>query len=183
MTRLVLVRHGQAAAGWDADLDPGLSEAGRAQADATAAILVASLAPQLLCTSPLRRTRQTAAPLEAAWARTAGVEAGVGEIVSPTEDLAGRTSWLRGIMAGHWSSADAELQPWRQGVLDVLTRLEVDTVVFTHFVAINVAVGAATGDDRVTCFLPDNCSRTILDVVDGELRLVALGTEANTVVR
>jgi broad specificity phosphatase PhoE len=53
-------------------------------------------------------------------------------------------------------------------------------VVFSHFVAINVAVGEATGDDRVTVFSPDHCSVTVLDVVDGTLRLVERGAEAAT---
>jgi broad specificity phosphatase PhoE len=183
VSRVVLVRHGQAAAGWDSHPDPGLSEVGRAQAEAVASDLFADLAPRALLTSPLRRTRETAAPLEVAWGLTARVEPGVGEIVSPTEDLSERTAWLRRIMVGDWAAAGADLRLWRQGVLDTLTRLVGDTVVFTHFVAINVAVGAATGDPRVTCFLPDNCSRTILDVVDGGLRLLALGAEAHTTVR
>ena len=37
MTRLILVRHGRAAGGWDDDLDPGLDDLGRAQAEAMAA--------------------------------------------------------------------------------------------------------------------------------------------------
>ena len=37
MTRLYLVRHGRAAAGWDTDPDPGLDEIGRGQAQAVAA--------------------------------------------------------------------------------------------------------------------------------------------------
>ena len=55
------------------------------------------------------------------------------------------------------------------------------TVVVTHFVAINVAVGAATGDDRLVCFRPDNCSRTVLDNDGGRLRLVELGAEVDAV--
>jgi broad specificity phosphatase PhoE len=183
VTTIVLVRHGQAAAGWDGHVDPGLSDLGRAQAEGVAADLVAGLTPQAIVTSPLRRARETAAPLEAAWGLTARVDPGVGEIVSPTEDLTERAVWLRGIMAGGWSSAGPELQPWRQGVLDALTRVEGDTVMFTHFIAINVAVGAATGNDRVTCFLPDNCSQTTLEVVDGRLHVVTYGAEADTVVR
>ena len=53
-------------------------------------------------------------------------------------------------------------------------------VIFSHFVAINVAVGEATGDDRVAPFSPDHCSVTVIDVVDGALRLVERGTESVT---
>ena len=39
MARLHLIRHGQAAAGWDADPDPGLDDVGRAQAAGVAATM------------------------------------------------------------------------------------------------------------------------------------------------
>ena len=62
MSRLVLVRHGRAAAGWDADADPGLDATGREQADAVAAAL-APEGPLPVVVSPMRRTRETAAPV------------------------------------------------------------------------------------------------------------------------
>jgi broad specificity phosphatase PhoE len=52
-----------------------------------------------------------------------------------------------------------------------------DTVVFTHSVAINVAVGFALGDDRVTCFRPANCSCSLLELQDRQFRIVELGSE------
>jgi broad specificity phosphatase PhoE len=64
--------------------------------------------------------------------------------------------------------------------VDALLALPHPMVVVTHFVAINVAVGIAEGDDRVACFEPDNCSVTVLDVEDGRLRLVRRGTERAT---
>ena len=33
MPLIYMIRHGEAASGWDADMDPGLSEKGRAQAE------------------------------------------------------------------------------------------------------------------------------------------------------
>ena len=32
-TRIYMIRHGKAAAGWDGDADPGLDDVGRAQAE------------------------------------------------------------------------------------------------------------------------------------------------------
>ncbi len=60
MSRLILVRHGRAAGGWDDDLDPGLDELGRAQAEAMAD-LVAPRGPLPILVSPMRRCRETAA--------------------------------------------------------------------------------------------------------------------------
>lgn len=178
----MLIRHGQAAAAWDQDHDPGLDDVGRKQADAMASA-IAPHGPRPLVVSPLRRTRETAAALEAVWNATARVEPSVGEIPSPTDDLGARGEWLRAVMRGTWPTQPEELQVWRDGMLDALRAMTIDTVVVTHFIAINAAVGAATGDDRLVCFAPDNCSCTVLDVgPSGALTVVELGAEATTVV-
>jgi broad specificity phosphatase PhoE len=180
--RLTLVRHGRAAAGWDGHHDPGLDETGRAQADALAADIGAA-GPIAIVVSPLRRTRETAVPLEARWGVEARVEPAVAEIPSPTDDLAARTAWLRTLMGGTWSDHAPELRGWCDGVVGALLALPSDTVVVTHFVAINVAVGRATDDDRAMCFQPDYCSQTVLEHDGERLSLVALGRDATTTVR
>ncbi len=181
MARIHLIRHGEAAARWDQDLDPGLSELGRAQAAAVAE-LFAGQAPLSLISSPLKRCRETSEPLAARWGVAPTIEPAVAEIPSPAERLDDRAAWLWDIMQGGWGQADASLEAWRRGVIGVLQALETDSVVFSHFVAINVAVGAATGDDRVLCFRPTNCAVTILDNSGGALSLIELGAEADTVV-
>lgn len=175
MPRLVLVRHGRAAAGWGEDPDPGLDDVGRAQAEAMADAL-GSRGPLPIVVSPLRRTRETAAPLEARWEVDARVDAAVGEIESPSADLAARDTWLRALMQGAWADAP-DLGWWRRRVIDGLAAIEGDAVVVSHFVAINVAVGHATGDDRVVCFVPDNCSRTVIDVDGDAFAIVELGEQ------
>jgi broad specificity phosphatase PhoE len=183
MTRLYLVRHGQPLARYDQDHDPGLDEVGRAQAESAAADL-APLGPLPIVTSPLRRTRETAAPFERQWDVTASVEPAVGEINSPTDDLAERSAWLGEILRRNrrWSELDAEQQRWRDGVVDALRGVDADTVVVSHFIAINTAVGAATDDDRVLNFRPDNCSCTVLESDGHSLTLIELGRERETVV-
>jgi broad specificity phosphatase PhoE len=179
VSRLVLVRHGRAAAAWDADLDPGLDAEGRVQAEAMATALSTD-GPLPVIVSPLRRTRETAAALERAWGVVAAVEPAVGEIRSPVDDLAGRGAWLRALHAGRWPEQDDALQRWRDRVLAALGELDRPTVVITHFFGINVAVGAASGDERLVCFRPDHCSRTVLENDRGRLRLVQLGAEGST---
>jgi broad specificity phosphatase PhoE len=174
-----LVRHGKAAASFSEASNPGLDDTGAAQAEAMAERL-APLGPLPIVTSPLRRTRETAAPLERRWRFTARIEPAVGEIPSPMEAPAARGEWLRGVMAGAWSAQSEDLKLWRQDVADALLALQRPTVVVTHFVAINVAVGIAEGDDRVIGFTPDHCSVTVLDVEDGALRLVRRGAERAT---
>lgn len=177
MALVYLVRHGKAAAAWDADPDPGLDPLGRDQAEAMATALAAK-GPLPLLASPLRRTRETAAALERRWRSAAAIEPRVAEIPSPIAELAQRRQWLDGVMQRRWLELDEALQTWRRGVIEALAALRRDSVVISHFIAINVAVGAATGDDRVQCFRPENCSCTVIEATDGGgLRLVALGAE------
>ncbi|MCP5432652.1 MAG: histidine phosphatase family protein [Alphaproteobacteria bacterium] len=181
MPKLYLVRHGKAAGSFGEDADPGLSQEGRGEADAVAEELKAR-GPLAVVTSPLRRCRETAAPLAALWRREARVLEAVREVPSPVP-FAERGEWLRGFLQTSWDKAPAELLAWREGVVAALKALTEDTVVFTHFVPINVAVGAAKDTRRIVNFSPDNCSVTILHADAHALAVLDLGREAKTVIR
>lgn len=177
MPKLYLVRHGEAASGYAQSADPGLSEKGLMQARALADKLV-SWRPVAIWSSPLLRAQQTAQPLAVNWSRKPLIEPRVSEIPAPDGDnLAGRGVWLQTFMTSNWRDAPPELAHWRKTVIEALAGIQEDTIVFTHFVAINVAAGAATGQDKVTCFRPDNASLWSLEVVGGKLLLSAMGAQ------
>ncbi|MFM8826909.1 MAG: histidine phosphatase family protein [Actinomycetota bacterium] len=188
MARVYMVRHGRAAAGWNVDPDPGLDELGRSQALAAATELVPRGAMAVV-TSPLLRCRQTAFPTATAWGTEARVEPRVGEIPSPEGySLENRVEWLREAMAGTWTQvaarSGAHYRTYRDSVAAAIGEMQTDTVVFSHFIAINAVIGAATGDDRVVIASLDNCSITVLDVsADGSFALVETGGEADTLIR
>lgn len=178
-----MVRHGRATGGWDDDPDPGLDELGRSQAEAVAAGL-APLGTLPIATSPLRRCQETASVLAARWGVTPVIEPAVAEIPSPVGVPMGeRVPWLRTAMAGEWASLGERYTAYRDGVATWLRACSSDLVVYSHFVAINAAIGAATGDDWVVIASLDNCSVTTFEVEDGELRLRAVGHEADTLIR
>ena len=179
MAILFLVRHGKAAAGFDSHLDPGLDDLGRQQAAATASVL-APHGPLQIYSSPLARARETASPLTERWGSESIIEPRVSEIPSPTTDLRERSAWLATVMPERWENLDQRLHSWRQALLDCLLDMKDDSVVFCHFIAINVAVGAATRDQRMICFRPDNGSVTRLANHDGSLQLIELGRAAET---
>jgi broad specificity phosphatase PhoE len=178
---VVLVRHGKAAAGWSDDLDPGLDDLGRQQAEAMADRLHL-FGPLPLYSSPLRRCYETAEALGDRWGVEPIVTPDVGEVESPTPDLAARGEWLQGFMRSTWSAQPDELHAWRGRVVDFVRSLEGDAVVVSHFIAINAVVGAATGDDRIISFAPDNCSVTEVKVEGGTLEVVELGGTGRTYV-
>jgi len=177
-----MIRHGEAAADWGSHTDPGLSDRGRAQAEAAADEMDKRASQKLsILSSPLLRCRETAAPLARSWDRDVTIEQRVSEIPSPTENGGERRVWLRSIAGGIWSAVP-DLLAWRRSVIASLLTLQQDTVIFSHYVAINVAMGAALSDDRIVCFRPDNGSITVFETEGSSLILIERGQEADTVV-
>jgi broad specificity phosphatase PhoE len=182
MPRLYLIRHGEAAATWADSVDPGLSSLGKQQAEAAAQVL--ETRGQLdLVSSPLARARETAEPLARLKNKSVSIAEPVAEIPSPGVSLEERRVGLTKIMGGRWADAGPDLFDWRKGVVAYLTNLKSDTAIFSHFIAINVAVGAAIGRDEVVCFSPANGSITVLETKAGSLKLIEKGAEASTIVR
>ena len=102
MPRIYLVRHAKPAAGWGEDPDPGLDSLGATQAAAVAQELAGITARTPVYTSPLRRCRETAAPLCGLWQCSATVLPSVAEIPSPPLDREAKRAWLTAGMAGTW---------------------------------------------------------------------------------
>ena len=94
-----------------------------------------------------------------------------------------RVDWLRGAMAGTWSQLGPRYTDFRDGIGTYLGAIEVDTVIASHFIAINAAIGIATGNDALVIRSLDNCSVSIFEVDAAGLRLVESGNEADTLIR
>lgn len=178
MSLIYLVRHAEPAATWGAHPNPGLSELGHQQAEAAAKRL-ADVGAKKLLTSPLARCQETAQPSAAALDFTPHIEPRVAEIPVPAH-VTDHRDWLTKVMSGSWQDGhvDQGLRDWRDQIGQALLELNQDTLVFSHFVAINAAVGIATKSHSVTCFKPGHASVTILRNVGGTLTVESLGEEA-----
>ena len=99
MTTLWIVRHGEAAASWEKDPDPGLSALGQQQAEATADALSHRVPPDVsLISSPLQRAQETAQALaDKLDSRVVEIDSRFSEVRSPVP-LSERKVWLQGFM-------------------------------------------------------------------------------------
>lgn len=186
MNRVHVIRHGRPAATWGGeDGDPGLDGTGLLQALAIAKEVLAlprGQRPTRVVASPLRRCRETAEPLADALGVEIVIDPRVGEIPTPAGlSHEERPAWLRQAFGGRWDEilGDLDYVAWTQSVAAAL-REHAGTAVFSHFVALNAAVGVATGQAQVMAFRPDHCSRTVFDVDGDRLILVEKGREAQS---
>ena len=188
MAKLYFIRHGLAAKGWNEDLDPGLAPEGKAQAEARARALESALPKMAIISSPLKRCQETAAALAREWGVAPVLVNAVSEVPTPPRlrlkdrDLLDRTKWLRSIMSQEWKdlSNEASLLLWKKHLLDWVFHRAEDSVVFSHFVAINALVGAAQADDRVIITQPNHCSLWVFDNSGGGLALLEEGEQVET---
>jgi broad specificity phosphatase PhoE len=189
MPTLYVVRHGRVAHS-PVDIDnPELSPDGRAQAETVAAELRALLpGPLPILSSPLLRCRETAAPLSATWGIEPKVDARFAEVPGPPPFVLPREEWLRRALVAEWpeliqlgqtlqNGYDSILANWREEVLQAALACDSDTVIFSHFVPVNVLAGHATRSQRVACFHPDHTSITIFETAGADIRLVERGRE------
>ena len=182
MVQIYIVRHGEAAAKFGQHSDPGLSDRGRKQA-MQAARELSSLGPLPIYSSPLQRTLETAGYLCRMWNTQPVIDKRFAEIPSPPElALDQRSHWLQGVMARGWKDLSKNLLEWRKELIETATKLPHDCVVFSHFIAINVLVGASQGSTALTSFQPGNASITHLSNKEGRLNLISLGLESRSVV-
>ncbi len=183
MVRLYLIRHGQAASKWGDHLDPDLSALGRRQAAHAAQNIAQQIKqPVRIVSSPRVRCRQTAQPLAQLWRATPQIAPEVTEVPSFHKDFSQRTIWLNEIFDQSWDTLRGEPQliSWRQDLLDFLCTCAQDSIIFTHFVAINTAVGRACGDDVLISRYPDYCSLWTFETDGANLRLIEAGREITT---
>ena len=175
-----LIRHGEAAARWSQSSDAGLSQRGREQATALRKYF-ADKAPMNIVSSPLMRAQETAAPLASMWQVDVRIDESFRELPSLVS-FEERAAWLKNIMQRTWDEVDAGLIEWGEAAWGSITSLDVDTVIFSHFMVINAVVSRLTGDMRLVSFEPDYVSVTQLVGAEDGLELFSLGKELETFV-
>ncbi|MGB2422918.1 MAG: histidine phosphatase family protein [Luminiphilus sp.] len=180
MTQIWIVRHGEAAASWEKDPDPGLSGLGQSQAEETATALmdIVPLGAHLI-SSPLRRAQETAAAFAVKRGDDVRVDPRFSEVRSPVH-LSGRKVWLQDFMRQNWSEQSDDLWSWRRDIMSGLKEATGPTVVFCHFLVINAVIAEIESKPEVLQVYPANASFHELKLEDGELSLVQLGQQMET---
>jgi broad specificity phosphatase PhoE len=180
--RLILVRHGEST--WNAErrlqgqLDPPLSERGRAQARALAPVLDSLPDDRILC-SDLGRAVQTAEllgvrphRLDPRWREIdVGEWAGrtAAEIDAQSAEL---TNWRGGPRTGPGGEPWAEFRARVAAAVDELVAAGGPWLVISHGGCVRVAVAHLTGADPLRLGSPPNASATVFELAERPRLLV-----------
>lgn len=167
MTDIWLVRHGEAAAAFDQNTDPPLSDLGREQAAVSAHSLSRCVPDDAqLLSSPKLRAIQTGEPFAGLRERVLNIDRRFIELPSPGK-LSERKEWIQRVLKGRWSELPESVHDWQRDIVEAIHGLQSPTVIFSHFLVINtVAAHMSGGDDVIQC-VPANGSVHHLRV-DGE---------------
>lgn len=154
----------------DGRADPPLTDLGRAHAKQVADWLVGEPVHHI-ATSPLRRARETAAPLATALGLEPEVLDGIAEFdvrdetYIPFEEIPRDHDRFRAIVEGRWSDVPGWTDPhtFQRQVVEALEGLVArfpgqTVVVFTHAGVINVFLGHILGIQRPLWFYPGYAS-------------------------
>tara|TARA_B100000674_G_scaffold363527_1_gene306215 strand:- start:521 stop:1075 length:555 start_codon:yes stop_codon:yes gene_type:complete len=180
--KIFLIRHGEAAQSWDQSADPGLSELGKEQALECFNILNGKedLSQFNLVSSPLKRAQETSFHFKKNFNKQLSLNDAFREIPSPGISLLDRKNWLQEIFKKDIKELEKPQQVWQSKILSTLKNLTEPTIVFSHFMVINIVTSTLREDPRVVSFYPDNCSITELESSKGKLKLVSTGNELQT---
>ena len=182
MTDIWLVRHGEAAASFDQDTDPPLSDLGREQAARSAERLSRCVPDDAqLLSSPKLRAMQTGEPFAALRALALDIDHRFIELPSPG-DLNERKDWIQRVLKGQWSELPESVHDWQRDIVTTIQALRAPTVIFSHFLVINTVAAHISGEDAVLQCLPANGSVHHLRVEEGSWQWVDRGEMLQSVV-
>ena len=182
MTDIWLVRHGEAAASFDQDTDPPLSDLGREQAARSADRLSRCVPDEAqLLSSPKLRAMQTGEPFAVLRKSALDVDRRFIELPSPG-DLNERKDWIQRVLKGQWSELPESVHDWQRDIVTTIQALRAPTVIFSHFLVINTVAAHMSGEDAVLQCLPANGSVHHLRVEEGGWQWVARGEMLQSVV-
>ena len=179
---IFLIRHGEASQSWDQSPDPGLSELGKSQAIDCFNFLSSrtELKKFDLVSSPLKRAIETAAPFKQNLDIDLKIKEEFKEIPSPGISLEERKEWLQEMFKKNITELEKPQTFWKNNILSCLNKITKPTIIFTHFMVINVVSGSLKKEDKVVSFYPDNCSITEIKKEDKILQVISQGNELQT---
>ena len=88
--------------------------------------------------------------------------------------------WLKSIMKMDITLLPKDVKKWRSRIIGSLISIKSNSIIFSHFMVINVVVGYIKNHSILLSMYPDNGSLTKIKVSNGKISLIEIGDEKNT---
>ena len=181
-SHIILVRHGEASAGWSVHPDPSLSAQGREQAENSGKSLINELSYYQLVSSPKKRAIETMEIMNQGDTNSFKLDPRFIEIPSGNINADKKKEWLVNIFTTSIEELPEAVKKWRNELINWLKEVEGNFIVTTHFMVINALVSHITSNNAISYFHPDYASRTEIFIRNGELTQLILGDDKKTVI-
>ena len=182
--KVILVRHGEAASTWDGDdRDPGLSPKGVDQAKSINDFTKKIFSKEYeFISSPKKRAIETLKYASEGIDINFSINENFVEI--PAEDIDSdiRFEWLKDISTRKIDTLPDDIKNWRKKIIETTFSLENNSIIFCHFMVINVLVGYAIEKDRLLHFYPDNASITEIEIENKNISVVSMKDVEKTII-
>tara|TARA_B100000965_G_C19495902_1_gene715208 strand:- start:9 stop:575 length:567 start_codon:yes stop_codon:yes gene_type:complete len=182
--KVILVRHGEAASTWDGDdRDPCLSSKGVDQASSINNFTKKIFSKGYdFISSPKKRAIET---LNHA-CKGINVDFVVNEnfVEIPAEDIDSdiRFEWLKDISTRKIEMLPEDIKNWRERIITETLSLKNNSIIFCHFMVINVLVGYAIKKDQLLHFYPDNASINEIEIKGKEISVISMKDVEKTII-
>ena len=181
-SHIILVRHGEASAGWSIHPDPGLSELGFEQAAKAGKSLIEKISSYNLLSSPKKRAIETMEMMIGEKECSFQLDSRFIEIPSENVNADEKRDWLIKIFTTPIKELPEAINEWRNSLIGWLNEIEGNFIVTTHFMVINTLVSYITSKDKISYFHPDYASITEIFIKNGEMTKLVLGDNKKTVI-
>ena len=181
-SHIILVRHGEASAGWSTHPDPGLSAQGLQEARTAGKSLINELSCYQLLSSPKKRAMETMEIMIKGKKYSFELDPRFIEIPSGNVDADKKKDWLVRIFTTPIEELPEPVKEWRNKLINWLKEAEGNFIVTTHFMVINTLVSYIVSNNKISYFHPDYASRTEIFLKNGEMTKLVLGDEKKTVI-
>ena len=181
-SHIILIRHGEASAGWAIHSDPGLSKEGRMQAKNTGKDLIKKISSYHLCSSPKKRAIETMEIINIKNKYPFKLDPRFSEIPSENIDKDKKNDWLVNIFTTPIEKLPDSVKKWRSNLIAWLQNTDGNFIITTHYMVINTLVSFITNNDVISYFHPNYASKTEIFIKNGELAQLTLGDDKKTVI-
>ena len=156
---IILIRHGEAAASWSEDPDPGLSKDGHKQAES---LLMhdnyQDLSGYQFISSPKLRAIETSNLLAKKFNKNVEIDETYTEIPSDGVLMKDKMEWLGKIASMPINNLPIGVVDWRKKIISALLSIQVNTVIFSHFMVMNALASFENDAGKLLSYYPDYTS-------------------------